>query len=338
MVGAVVVAGREIVGEGWHRAAGTPHAEIHALRAAGASARGSTLYVTLEPCSHHGRTPPCVGAVVDAGIGRVVVAMADPDARVSGRGVDELRAAGMEVDVGVLWEEARQLNAAYVLHRTLGRPFVTYKAAVSLDGRTAAADGSSKWITGPEARRDVHRLRARSDAVAVGIGTVIADDPSLTVRDVRPRVPPLRVVVDARARVSPGAKVLSGEAPTLVVVAEDADEGRVHALGEAGADVLRVPADGRMVSIPAMLSALGARGIVSLLLEGGSTLAGGFVSAGCVDRFAFYVAPKLLGGPGTVAVLEGWAAASIAGAAPLTIESVRRLGADVRIIARPASG
>jgi diaminohydroxyphosphoribosylaminopyrimidine deaminase / 5-amino-6-(5-phosphoribosylamino)uracil reductase len=337
MVGAVLVRDGATIGKGWHRAAGTPHAEVHALRAAGEAARGSTLYVTLEPCSHHGRTPPCADAVVAAGIGRVVVAMQDPDPQVGGRGIDRLRAAGVEVDVGVLEAEARRLNDAYILHRILGRPFVTYKAAVSLDGRTAAVDGTSQWITGPEARIDVHRLRARADAIAVGIGTLIADDPSLTVRGVPVARPPVRVVVDAAARTPPGARVISGEAPTLIVVAEGvASERRVKRLAGAGAEVLPVAAEGGRVSIPAMLRALGGRGILSLLLEGGGTLAGGFQTADCIDRFVWYVAPKLLGGPGTVAVVDGWAAPSIDAAAPLAIESTRRFGADLRVVAHPS--
>jgi diaminohydroxyphosphoribosylaminopyrimidine deaminase/5-amino-6-(5-phosphoribosylamino)uracil reductase len=338
MVGAVLVADGAIIGEGWHRAAGTPHAEVHALRAAGARAMGSTLYVTLEPCAHHGRTPPCADAVAAAGIDRVVVAMPDPDSRVGGRGIERLRACGIAVDAGVLEEEARRLNEAYVLHRTLGRPFVTCKSAVTLDGRTAAADGTSQWITGAEARRDVHRLRSRSDAIAVGIGTVLADDPSLTVRGVPSRLagpPPLRVVVDTGGRTPLRAQVLSDEAPTLVVVSEDADPDTVERLRWAGADVLSVPSDGGKIVVPVMLAALGSRGIVSLLLEGGPRLAGGFVSAGCVDRFVFYVAPKLLGGPETSGAIEGWAAPSIGAAASLEIESVRRLGDDLRIIARP---
>jgi diaminohydroxyphosphoribosylaminopyrimidine deaminase / 5-amino-6-(5-phosphoribosylamino)uracil reductase len=337
MVGAVLVADGAVVGEGWHHAAGTPHAEIHALRAAGPRAMGSTLYVTLEPCSHHGRTPPCADAVVAAGIDRVVVAMLDPDARIGGRGVERLRAAGVTVDAGMLEEEARRLNEAYVLHRTLGRPFVTCKSAVTFDGRTAAADGTSQWITGAEARRDVHRLRARSDAIVVGIGTVVADDPSLTVRGVPTRAasPPLRVVVDSGARTPLRAQVLSNEAPTLVVVSEDADPDTVERLRWAGADVLTVHSDSRGIGIPAMLEALGSRGIVSLLLEGGPRLAGGFVAAGAVDRFVFYVAPKLLGGPETSGAIEGWVAPSIGAAASLEIESVRRLGDDLRITARP---
>lgn len=338
MVGAVLVADGMVVGEGWHRAAGTPHAEVHALRAAGDSAKGSTLYVTLEPCSHHGRTPPCADAVVAAGIDRVVVAMEDPDDRVGGSGIERLRGAGITVETGVLEQEARRLNEAYVVHRTLGRPFVTYKSAVTLDGRTAAADGSSQWITGTEARRDVHRLRSRSDAIVVGIGTLLADDPSLTVRGVHsgPAVPrPLRVVVDARARTPLRAQVLTGEAPTLVITGTGADADTVARLQWAGADVLSIPDSEGRVPIPAMLAALGSRGIVSLLLEGGATLAGAFVAAGCVDRYVFYVAPKLFGGPETSGSIEGWAAPSIGAAASLEIESVRRFGDDLRIIARP---
>ncbi|TMK45408.1 MAG: bifunctional diaminohydroxyphosphoribosylaminopyrimidine deaminase/5-amino-6-(5-phosphoribosylamino)uracil reductase RibD, partial [Actinobacteria bacterium] len=219
-VGAVVVAGGRVVGTGWHRQAGTEHAEVLALREAGDAARGATLYVTLEPCAHHGRTPPCVEAVLASGVGRVVAAMQDPDPLVAGRGFRALRESGVEVEVGTEGKAAADLNEAYLTHRRLGRPFVTYKAAMSLDGRTAAADRTSHWITGPTARRDVQRLRAASDAICVGIGTVLADNPSLTVRTPNAARRPLRVVVDSLARTPPGARVLDGAAPTLVVVTD----------------------------------------------------------------------------------------------------------------------
>lgn len=337
MVGAVVVAGGLVAGTGWHRGIGAPHAEVLALEAAGASASGATVYVSLEPCAHHGRTPPCVEALVAAGVERVVAAMRDPDAQVSGRGLRALRAAGVEVEAGLLEDEAARLNRAYVIHRTLGRPFVTYKAASSLDGRIAAADGSSRWITGAEARRDGHRLRAVSDAVCVGVGTVLADDPSLTVREVRANRAPLRVIVDSKARTPPGAAVLSGDAPTLVAVTGAAPVRRVRRLERAGAEVMVAPTEGGRVALPAMLSDLAGRGVVSLLLEGGGRLAGAFAAAGLIDRYLFYLAPKLIGGDGTTGALQGWAAAGIEDAARVRLGSVRRIGEDLRVEAYPAS-
>lgn len=335
MVGAVIVSGHVVVGTGWHLGPGRPHAEAIALAGAAGTARGATAYVTLEPCPHHGRTPPCTEALIAAGVRRVVAAMIDPDPRVAGRGVHALRKAGVEVEVGVLAGEAERLNEAYLLNRLCGRPFVTYKAAVSLDGRIAAADGSSRWVTGEAAQRDVHRLRARCDAVCVGIGTVLADNPMLTVRDVRTIRQPLRVVADSRARTPSTARVLSAEAPTLIVVTGDAPAPRVRRLERAGAEVIVVVGDRGRLSVPAMLSALAERDVLTLLLEGGGTLAGSFAAAGLIDRFVLYLAPAVMGGEGTRSLLEGWAAPTITAMPRLVIEEVRRLGEDLRVIASP---
>jgi diaminohydroxyphosphoribosylaminopyrimidine deaminase/5-amino-6-(5-phosphoribosylamino)uracil reductase len=338
-VGAVVVAGGMaggMAGTGWHRRPGEDHAEVIALREAGDAARGATLYVTLEPCTHHGRTPPCVDAVLGAGVGRVVVAMADPDPRVAGRGIAALRAAGVSVEVGLRGKEAELLNEAYGLHRRLGRPFVTYKAAATLDGATAALDGSSQWITGPAARRDVHRLRAASDAVCVGVGTVLADNPSLTVRGVASSRRPLRVVVDTFGRTPPEAQVLSPGTPTVVAVTDAAPAAARATLEEAGAEVLCLPAEGGRVSLPALLGALGARPVASLLLEGGPTLAASFVTAGLVGRYLVYLAPALMG-EGTPGILQGWGAAGIGDARRLALRSVRRIGEDLRVEATAAA-
>ena len=333
-VGALVVAGEAVVGTGWHRRAGSDHAEVLALREAGDAAAGATLYVTLEPCSHQGRTPPCVDAIAGAGIRRVVAAMVDPDPRVSGRGIRALREAGVEVEVGPGEASAADLNEAYAVHRRRARPFVTYKAAMSLDGRTAAADRTSQWITGEASRRDVQRLRARSDAICIGVGTVTADDPSLTVRRPGLKAKPLRIVVDSAARTPPGARVLGGEAPTLVVVTDAAAPGDAKRLEETGAEVLHLPGTGS-VPVGELLGCLAGRGVVSLLLEGGATLAGSFAAAGLIDRYLFYVAPKLLGGPPAPGVLEGWTARTIGEARPLMLRDVRRIGEDLRLDARP---
>ncbi|CAN5890550.1 bifunctional diaminohydroxyphosphoribosylaminopyrimidine deaminase/5-amino-6-(5-phosphoribosylamino)uracil reductase RibD [soil metagenome] len=334
MVGCVLVKDGVSVGAGWHHRAGEPHAEVLALRSAGDGARGSTAYVNLEPCAHQGRTPPCADALIEAGVSRVVAAMEDPDPRTAGKGMAALRDAGIGAESGLLESEARRLNEQYIRHRTIGLPFVTYKAGMSLDGRTAAADGSSQWITSEPARRDAHRLRAQSDAICAGVGTVLADDPRLTVRGIPGARSPLRVVVDSSARTPAGARVLSSEAPTMVFTAAGDSHSAVTALKEAGVEVVCVPGEAGKVDIADMLRILGDRGIVSLLLEGGATLAGAFAREGLIDRYVFYLAPKLLGASGDGAI-NGWVAGSISGAANLEVSEVKRIGPDLRISAYP---
>lgn len=334
MVGAVVVSEGEIVGEGWHLGPGTPHAEAMAIKVAGKGARGATLYVTLEPCAHHGRTPPCTDVVASCGLRRVFAAVADPDPRTSGRGIGAMTAAGIKIEVGLLGDEARRQNAEYFVHRLLGRPYVTYKAAITIDGRTSAADGSSRWITGPEARRDSHRLRALTDAICVGIGTVAADDPDLTVREVRSYRRPLRVVVDSGAVIPLESRVLSKEAPTLLAVAPEAPSRNLNALRDAGVEILPVPVEDGRLSLGKMLQLLADRGVVSMLLEGGGKLAGSFAAAGLIDRYVFYISPKLIGGKGR-SPLESLFSETIDDARQLRIESVRRLGEDLRVTAYP---
>ena len=251
MVGAVVVRDGDVVGEGWHEGPGTPHAEVRALAAAGDLARGATLYCTLEPCDHVGRTPPCTSAIVDAGVARAVVAAGDPNPVVDGRGFARLRAAGVQVETGVLEAESRRLNAAFERHVVTGLPFVTLKTAASLDGRTAARDGTSRWITGEDARNDAHVLRGAADAIVAGAGTVIADDPLLTVRDPSYRGdPPLRVVVDASGRVPPDARIFDRSAPTLIATTERADRARADAWAcqRRRGRLLRPGRDGRRVA------------------------------------------------------------------------------------------
>ncbi|WP_329617395.1 bifunctional diaminohydroxyphosphoribosylaminopyrimidine deaminase/5-amino-6-(5-phosphoribosylamino)uracil reductase RibD [Streptomyces brevispora] len=331
VVGCVVLdaTGRP-VGEGFHQRAGEPHAEIHALRAAGENARGGTAYVTLEPCNHTGRTGPCAQALVEAGIARVVYAVGDPNPQATG-GADTLRAAGVKAEQGLLAEEAEQGNAAWLTSVRRGRPHVTWKYAATLDGRIAAADTTSRWITSAESRADVHRLRAEADAVVVGSGTARTDDPQLGVRGIDGAVQPLRVVVDTAATaVRPGARVLDAGAPTLIAVADDADTR--HLPEEA---VLRLPraATGPGLDLPALLAALHGRGIRSVLLEGGPTLAGAFVAAGAVDRIIGYIAPVLLGaGP---AALADAGISTIAQALRLHVTETVRIGPDLRITAVP---
>jgi diaminohydroxyphosphoribosylaminopyrimidine deaminase/5-amino-6-(5-phosphoribosylamino)uracil reductase len=332
-VGAVVVADGRVVGEGWHEGPGTPHAEVVALRAAGGRARGATLYSTLEPCDHQGRTPPCTRAIVAAGVARVVVAMPDPNPIVDGRGIRALREAAIGVDLGVGEPEARRLTEAYAKHVVTGLPFVTLKLAATLDGKVAARDGSSRWITGEDARADAHRLRAAADAIAVGAGTALADDPALTVRDPAYRgARKLRVLVDARGRVPARGRLFDGSAPTLVATTEAAPRGAREAWRETGADVVVLPMEeGGGVSVPALLEHLGKRDLQHLLLEGGPTLAFAAVAAGCVDRLVLYLAPKLLGGTDAPGALGGPGFAPVGEAVGLAIRSVARLGPDLKV-------
>lgn len=332
MVGAVVVADGRIVGEGYHEGPGLPHAEIVALREAGAAARGATLYVNLEPCSHQGRTGPCTEAIVEAGIARVVAAMRDPNPLVDGRGFARLRAVGIEVREGVLREEAERLNEAFAKHVRTGLPFVTWKMAASLDGKVACHDGSSRWITGPEARADVHRLRAAADAIVVGAGTALADDPSLTVRlpGYRGR-PPLRVLVDARGRVPAAGDLFSDEAPTLVATTALAPEERRSEWAAAGAEVLLYEPEGERVPVRRLLEDLGKRDVQSVLLEGGPTLAWSAVEEGVVDRVVVYLAPKLIGGSHAPTVLGGRGFAPIGSALRLRVRAFDRVGEDLKV-------
>jgi diaminohydroxyphosphoribosylaminopyrimidine deaminase / 5-amino-6-(5-phosphoribosylamino)uracil reductase len=332
VVGCVILdASGAVAGEGRHRRAGGPHAEVHALSAAGPAARGGTAVVTLEPCNHTGRTGPCAQALIEAGVARVVYAVADPSAAAAG-GARTLRAAGIEVEGGVLADEARAVNVAWLTAMRAGRPYVRWKYAATLDGRIAAADGTSRWITSAESRRDVHRLRAEADAVVVGSGTLVADDPHLAVRGIDGATQPLRVVVDTRARIAPTAPVLDDTAPTLVAVGKDADTSHLP-----GVDTVRLPPapGGSGLDIPALLAELHSRGVRSVLLEGGPTLAGAFVAAGAVDAVVAYLAPALLG-EGAHA-LAGAGIATLAQALRLDVTDVARLGPDLRLTAVPTA-
>ncbi|MGW6569797.1 bifunctional diaminohydroxyphosphoribosylaminopyrimidine deaminase/5-amino-6-(5-phosphoribosylamino)uracil reductase RibD [Streptomyces sp. NPDC054975] len=329
VVGCVLLdASGQTVGEGFHQRAGGPHAEIHALRAAGDLARGATAYVTLEPCNHTGRTGPCAQALVEAGVRRVVYAVGDPNPQATG-GAQTLRAAGIEVLGGLLADEAEAGNIAWLTSVRLGRPFVRWKYAATLDGRIAAADGTSRWITSAESRADVHRLRAEADAVVVGSGTARADDPHLAVRGVEGAVQPLRVVVDSDASaVKPGARVLDDAARTVIAVAEDLiPEETVHL-----PETWRLPrAPGGGLDIAALLASLHQQGVRSVLLEGGPTLAGAFVRAGAVDQVVGYLAPVLLGaGPNALADAG---ITTITDALRLDVTETVRIGSDLRITA-----
>ena len=331
-VGCVIVREDRIVGEGWHVRAGEPHAEVHALAMAGEQARNATAYVTLEPCSHFGRTPPCAEALVNAGVARVVVAMEDPNPLVAGRGLARLRDAGIVVISGVEEIEARELNIGFISRMTRGRPWLRLKAAATLDGKTALENGVSQWITGDDARRDAHRWRARSCAVLTGIGTVRDDDPQLTVRAVPTERQPLRVVVDARLETPLNARLLDG-GPVLVAAAIH-DTERIAALERRGAEVVVLPNDGGKVDLQALLFELGRRGLNEVLAESGFKLNGSLLKEGCVDELVLYLAPALVGDAAR-GLFNLPALSSLAGKRPLAFHDVRLVGRDLRIIARP---
>ena len=334
-VGCVIVRDGVVVGEGWHQRAGEAHAEINALQQAGAAARGATAYVTLEPCSHHGRTPPCTEALLAAGIGRVVAAMADPNPLVAGRGLAQLQAAGVAVDVGLMADEAQELNIGFVSRMTCKRPWVRLKAAASLDGKTALQNGESQWITGPQARQDGHCWRARACAILSGIGTVRKDDPQLNVRGVDTPRQPLKVIVDSRLELSPAARLLEAGNVLLVsagqAVAEVAE--KAAALRERGAEILDLPDGKGRVDLLALLHELARRGLNEVHVEAGSRLNGALLAAGLVDEVLLYLAPCLLGdtahGLFALPALE-----SLAGKHQLAIREVKQLGDDLRVLAR----
>lgn len=359
LVGAVVVSGGQVVGRAFHARAGDDHAEVAALRQAGARAQGATLYLTLEPCNHTGRTDPCTEAVIAAGIRRVVAAMPDPDPRVNGQGIARLRAAGLQVEVGLLEDRARRANEFYLKHRRTGLPFVTLKWAASLDGKIAARRGSATAITGEAARRYAHTLRNIYDAVLVGVGTVLADDPLLTCRLpadgagggpeslslVPPVRQPLRVVVDSRLRTPIGARVVTStaEAPTLIATTAAAPPDRVQAMREAGVDVLvqehsREQGHSRgqehsigQVDLCALMQELGRRGVLSVLIEGGGTVNAAALSAGIVDKVIALIAPRLIGGAQAPTPLDRDGLEWVAGAVRLRDVRLRPLGEDFAI-------
>jgi diaminohydroxyphosphoribosylaminopyrimidine deaminase/5-amino-6-(5-phosphoribosylamino)uracil reductase len=331
MVGSVVVRDGKPVGLGHHARFGGAHAEVEALSLAGEAARGSTLFVTLEPCCHHGKTPPCTEAIIRSGVARVVVAMRDPFPRVDGGGMAELRAAGIDVELGLLATPAAELNAPYLKRISTGLPYVTAKWAMTLDGKTAVASGDSQWISCQASRSLVHQLRGRMDAVIVGIGTALADDPLLTARPPGPRTA-VRVVLDSRARLPATSRLASTatEVPVLIAVTEDAPADRRRALETAGCEVLVVPkAPG--ASIPALLEELGRRGMTNLLVEGGGKLMGSFLDGGHIDEVEAYVAPVLEGGAHSYSPARGRGAVAISQAPRLERVVVDTAEGDVRV-------
>ena len=338
MVGCVLVddAGR-IIGEGWHPQPGQPHAEVFALRDAGEAAREATAFVTLEPCAHHGRTPPCTDALLAAGVRRVVAAMTDPDPRVGGQGLERLRTGGVEVSVGACEAEARALNAAYLKHRTTGLPWVVLKTAMTLDGKIATETGDSKWITSPVARRAVHRqLRDRCDAILTGVGTVLADDPALTTRLMRRQGRnPWRIIVDSRLRTSPDAQVVrqaADDGKTIFATTSLADPARRELLDAQGCRFLICDLNGGRVDLTDMMYQLGTSGdIIGVLVESGGTLAAGMLSAGLVDRWLCFIAPKVAGGRAAPGPIGELGTTLMRGARAVSFRQVRRCGPDIVI-------
>jgi diaminohydroxyphosphoribosylaminopyrimidine deaminase/5-amino-6-(5-phosphoribosylamino)uracil reductase len=321
-VGCVIARDDTVVGEGWHEKAGLPHAEALALQAAGAKARGASLYLNLEPCSHHGRTPPCADAIVAAGIARVVAAMRDPNPKVAGAGFAKLRAAGIAVEQGLREDEARELNIGFVARMMRGRPWVRMKIAASLDGRTALANGKSQWITGERARADGHRWRARACAVLAGFGTVRDDDPQLNVRGVDTPRQPLKVVVDSKFETSPSARLLR-DGKTLIA----------GAVRSAGAEIVIIPNDRGKVDLFGLTEELARRELNEIHVEAGTKLNGSLLEAGVVDELLVYLAPSVIGdsGRGMFSLPE---LKELSGRTALAIREVERVGEDLRILAR----
>ncbi|HEY3418173.1 MAG TPA: bifunctional diaminohydroxyphosphoribosylaminopyrimidine deaminase/5-amino-6-(5-phosphoribosylamino)uracil reductase RibD [Armatimonadota bacterium] len=333
LVGAVVVRDGLVVGEGYHARAGEPHAEIHALRAAGEQARGATLYLTLEPCSHYGKTPPCADTVVKSGVRRVVFSSLDPNPLVAGAGLAKLRAAGLDVDYGALAAQEEQLNEAWRHWIATRRPFVLVKLAASLDGKIATRTGESQWITGEAARRDVHRLRATQDAILTTATTVLADDPQLTARLPGARHP-RRIILDAALRTSPEARVYAPAAPPPLLVTAVQEAARLTPFLARGVEVLTLPAAPGGIDLPALMTALGEREILSLLVEAGGRFADALLQARLVQKFRLYLAPLLIGGRDAPPLLCGEGVARLAEAPRLAEVAWKRIGEDFRIEGR----
>lgn len=330
-VGCVVVKNGKVLGEGWHERAGEAHAEVNALKSAGGDAKGATAYVTLEPCSHQGRTPPCADALIAAGVARVVVAMQDPNPQVSGQGLARLQNAGIEVECGLMESSARELNPGFIKRMTSGMPLVRSKIAMSLDGRTALKNGVSQWITGTEARRDGHHWRARSCAVLTGIGTVLADDAQLSVRAVDTTRQPMRVVLDSKLRIAEIARILQGGNVLIYTTSRDAQ--KISSLEKAGAKIVVLPSSAAQVDLTACLKDLAARGCNEILVEAGRTLNGALLQAKLIDELVLYMAPKLLGdmarGMATLGELT-----SLLQRVELEWQDVRQIGKDLRIVSK----
>ena len=332
-VGAVIVNSGIVVGEGFHPQAGEPHAEIFALRQAGEKAQGAEMYVTLEPCSHHGKTPPCADALIAAGIKSVYVGSVDPNPQVAGRGIESLQKAGIEVQTGILESECRRLIAPFKKHILTGLPFTVYKAATTLDGNTATTTGDSRWVSGEESRLQVHRLRDQVEAIIVGVGTVLNDDPLLNTRlpDGGGR-DPLRVVVDSQLRISPGCRMLKQQSAAKTLIATiSTDQNKISALQYVGAEVVVLPVDSGKVSLLALWQELGRRNVQKLLLEGGAKLAEAALNAGLIDQLMLFIAPKLLGGSSVFGIFSGSGCVKMSAAIKLKNMCFQQVGEDLLI-------
>ena len=335
-VGCVIVKDNKIIGEGWHQKAGSPHAEINALMQAGMAAQGATVYVTLEPCSHHGRTPPCADALIGTGVARVVAAMQDPNPNVSGSGLARIKAAGVTVECGLMETQARTLNEGFIKRMVLGLPLLRVKTASSLDGKTALSTGESKWITGEAARADVHRLRARSCAILTGIGTVLADNPQMNVRGVDSAAStslrqPIKVIVDSTLQTPPESKILQGTKTIIACVAPDTK--KVAALETSGAEILCLPGVDGKVDLHALLSRLAQKGMNEVMTEAGPRLNGALLAAGLVDEWVQYLAPCLLGNTARP-LFELAEPASMTQRLNWQLADQRQIGSDLRLIWR----
>ena len=338
LVGCVIVQDEQIIGEGRHQRFGGPHAEVEAIKAAGEAARGGTMYVTLEPCCHQGKTPPCTAAIIDAGIARVVVALPDPFPQVDGGGLRILREAGIDVEVGLLEQPARQLNAAYLKLVQTGRPWVIAKWAMTIDGKLATAASDSQWISNEASRRIVHQLRGRVDAIVVGSGTVAADDPLLTARPPGPRTA-TRIVLDSNASLASDSQLVqtAADAPVLVAAGSSASEGDVQRLTQLGCEVLKLDANNRSESLAALLDKLGARRMTNVLVEGGATVLGAFHDAGAIDEVHAFIAPRIIGGAAAPSPIGGAGVQAIADAAQLFDVTIHDVEGDIYVRGRVAS-
>lgn len=336
VVGAILVKDGVIVGTGLHRKAGEPHAEVHAFNMAGEHAKDATLYVTLEPCSHFGRTPPCAEMVRNSGVKRVVIATEDPNDKVAGSGIALIKEAGIDVTVGVLQEEARKLNERFIHNMVAHKPFVLSKVAMTLDGKIATATGHSQWVTSEESRKDVHYLRNEVDAIMVGVGTVLADDPRLTTRLEGPSKNPIRIVLDTNLRTPISAKILdTNEAPTWIVTTLKEDDEIAIKLVEKGVQLITVPLKDDFLDLEVMLEILYEKGITDILLEGGSMVNASFMRAGLIQKYIAYLAPKIAGGANSYTPFRGEDIDTIDEAVSLHFEKVEKIGEDLKITAYP---
>jgi len=336
MVGAVIVNNGHIVGEGFHQKAGTPHAEVHALTCAKERAKGAAIYVTLEPCCHHGRTPPCTDALIRAGVSKVVIAMADPNPKVAGGGIKQLREAGIEVVTGVLEREAKVLNEVFIKHIIFKRPFVALKSALTLDGKTATRTGSSKWITGEDSRLYAHKLRHKYDAILVGIGTVLTDDPLLTTR-----IPglknPIRIIIDSSLRIPINARVLDSEIGSAIIFTSmsPGECSKVRWIEEKGVEIIHCPGEGGKVDIVSVLDVLYRKGVTSILVEGGSEINGTFFDRRLIDKIYLFAAPKLVGSHLSSGLIGGLGIGEMKEAVHVEDLTVEKIGEDFLFIGYP---